>query len=319
VSSPCFESYEKKIYTHNDLTSQEWYQQYSRFVHLKGLGERSIKSYLSWIRQLAEHYPGKHLPDLKSGPVLDFLLHLQTQRQLNGSTVNQAVCALRTFYRDHLELKWRIWSKVKIKREEALPHVLTREEVARLLSTFRDGRYRAYFTLVYQTGLRMSEALSLRPKDIDAKRLVIRVRHGKGGKPREVPITPVLLSRLRSFWKYHRNARWLFPGVGRGWKSSGLSLRQAMHDCQHHMTKSSIWSAIRIAAAECGLSKTHEKISTHTLRHSYATHMLEGGTQLHQLSAYLGHSSLKPTLVYLHLTAVSETQARQALDTLAGV
>jgi integrase len=147
---------------------------------------------------------------------------------------------------------------------------------------------------------------------------VVRVRHGKGGKSREVPITPVLLSRLRTFWKFHRNERWLFPGVGRGWKSSGITLRQAMHDCGHHMTKASIWSAIKVATAECGLSKTHDKISTHTLRHSYATHMLEGGTQLHQLSAYLGHSSLKPTLVYLHLTAMSEAQARQALDTLPG-
>lgn len=256
---------------------------------------------------------------MESGPVLDFLLHLQTGRNLKGSTVNQALCALRTLYRDHLGFEWGIWSEVKIKREEALPHVLTREEVARLLDTFRDGRYRAYFTLVYQTGLRLSEALSLKPKDIDGERLVIRVRHGKGGKPREVPISPALLARLRTFWKSHRNKDWLFPGVGRGWKSSGITLRQALHDCRHHMTKSSIWTAIKVAAAESGLSKKHDHISTHTLRHSYATHMLEGGAQLHQLSAYLGHSSLKPTLAYLHLTSMGEAQARAALTTLPGV
>jgi integrase len=304
---------------HDGLTSQKWYQQYSRFVQLKGLGERSIKSYLGWIRQLHDHYPDHHLPDLKSGEVLDFLLHLQAERNLAGSTTNQALCALRTFYRDHLGFKWKIWSKVKIRREEPLPHVLTREEIARLLRTFRDGRYRAYFTLVYHTGLRLSEALALHPKDIDSKRFVVHVRHGKGGKPREVPIAPALVDRLRVFWEYHRNKDWLFPGVGRGWKSSGITIQQALHDCQHHMTKASIWSAIKIASAESGLSKHHQKITTHTLRHSYATHMLEGGTQLHQLSAYLGHSTLKPTLIYLHLTAISEEQARVALATLPGV
>ena len=309
----------QKNHSSNDLTSSKWYQEYSRFVQLKGLGDRSIKSYLGWIRQLADHYPQHHLPVLKSSQVLDFLLHLQTARNLKGSTVNQAVCALRTFFRDHLGHRWKIWSKIKIKREEPLPHVLTRDEVALLLATFRDGRYRAYFTLIYQTGLRLSEALSLKPKDIDGSRLVIRVRHGKGGKPREVPITSALLERLRTFWKSHRNKDWLFPGTGRGWKSSGITLRQALHDCRHHMTKASIWTAIKVATAECGLTKKHDQISTHTLRHSYATHMLEAGTQLHQLSAYLGHSSLKPTLVYLHLTAMSEAQARAALDTLPGV
>jgi len=164
----------------------------------------------------------------------------------------------------------------------------------------------------------MSEALQIKPTDIDSKRLVIRVLYGKGGKPREVPITPHLLQRLRRFWSFHRNQKWLFPGVGRGWKSSGVTLQQAMHDCPHHMTKSSIWTAIKVAAAECGLSKTHEQVSTHTLRHSYATHLLESGIHIRQLSSYLGHSSLKPTLVYLHLTEVSDAQARAALATLPG-
>ena len=214
-------------------------------------------------------------------------------------------------------MRWKIWSKIKIKREEPLPHVLTRDEVTKLLRTFRDGRYRAYFTVVYQCGLRLSEALAIKPQHIDSKRLVIRVVNGKGGKQREVPITPELLARLRVFWKSHRNPDWLFPGVGRGWKISGKSLRDAMHEARHHMTKASVWAAIKVAKAESGLSRTHEQVSTHTLRHSYATHMLEGGASVRQVAAYLGHSSLKPVMVYLHLTAVSEEQARVALHTLA--
>lgn len=278
---------------------------------------RSEKTYLGWVRQLSAHYPEHSLPSLSSREVLDFLLHLQNERELKPSTLNQAVCALRTLYRDHLGISWKIWSKIKIKREEPLPHVLTRGEVARLLGTFRDGRYRAYFTVVYQCGLRMSEALSIKPQHIDSQRLTLRVVNGKGGKQREVPISPELLQRLRTFWKSHRNPDWLFPGTGRGWKSSGISLRDALHRSDHPMTKASVWAAIKVAKAECGLSRTHEKLTIHTLRHSYATHMLEAGTSVRQVAAYLGHSSLKPVMVYLHLTQVSEQQARFALSTLA--
>lgn len=288
------------------------------FVELKGLRERSTKSYLGWVHQLIAHYGDEDICQLSSRQVLDFLIHLKNDRKLAGGTLNQAVCALRTFYRDHLGLKWKVWSKIKIVRDEPLPHVLTREDVARLLGSFRDGRYRAYFTVVYQCGLRMSEALHIRPQDIDGKRLVIRITEGKGGKSREVPISPELLQRLRIFWKSHGNTRWLFPGVGRGWKSSGLSLRDALHRSKHAMTKASVWTAIKLAKAETGLDKKHAKLTIHTLRHSYATHMLEAGVHVRQVAGYLGHSSLKPTMVYLHLTAVSEEQARAALTTLAG-
>jgi len=278
-----------------------------------------VKTYLGWVSQLAGHYPGLDLPDLGSREVLDFLLHLQAERKLSGSTLNQAVCALRTLYRDHLGKPWKIWAKIKIQREEPLPHVLVREDVARLLRTFRDGRYRAYFTLVYQCGLRMSEALHIRPRDIDSKRMVLRVTHTKGGKPREVPISPELIARLRLLWAWHRNPDWLFPAPGRGWKGSGISLQQTLHDSRKPMTDSSVWAAFKVAKHECGLMKRHEKLCIHTLRHSYATHMLDAGTSLRQISAYLGHSSLKPTLVYLHLTEISEQKARVALATLPGV
>ena len=249
--------------------------------------------------------------------MLDFLIHLQDVKKLRPSTLNQAVCALRTLFRDHLALEWDIWKKIRIRRDEPLPHVLTREEVAKLLGTFHDGRYRAYCTVVYQCGLRLSEALCIKPKHINGERLVIYIPKTKNRKAREVPITPRLLERLRKFWASHRNEAWLFPGVGRGRKSSGLSLSQAMHRSAHAMTSASVWAAIKVATAECGLSRTHDHISTHTLRHSFATHMLEGGASVRQVAAYLGHSTLKEVMRYLHLTEISEQAARSALDTLA--
>lgn len=259
------------------------------------------------------------MPAIDSRQVLEFLVHLQTQRKLAGATLNQAICALRTLYRDHLDKRWKIWAKIKIKRVEPLPHVLTRPEIDKLLNTFHDGRYRAYFTLVYQCGLRMSEALHVRPKDINSKRNVLNVYHTKGGRPRQEPISPQLIVRLRRFWRWHRNPDWLFPGPGRGWNSSGISLRQALHDSRKPMTKASVWAAIKVAKYQSGLMQHHQKICIHTLRHSYATHMLESGASVRQVAAYLGHTTLKPTMVYLHLTEVSEQKARKALATLPGV
>ena len=255
-------------------------------------------------------------PSLGPDRVLDFLVHLQDGRKVKPSTLNQALCALRTLYRDHLDLDWDIWKKIKIRRTEPLPHIISREEVTLLLRTFRDARYRAYCTVVYQCGLRLSEARNIKIGDIKTKRLAIRIPKGKGSKAREVPISPELLHRLRKFWAAHRNPVWLFPGTGRGWKGAGLTLREALHRSPKPMSKAGIWQAINVAKAECGLSLRHEKLCTHTLRHSYATHMIEGGASVRQVAAYLGHSTLKQVMVYLHLTEISEQQARVALATL---
>ncbi len=165
----------------------------------------------------------------------------------------------------------------------------------------------------------MSEALHIRPKDIDSRRNILRIKHTKGGKPREVPLNPALIIRLRRFWKWHGNLHWLFPASGRGWKGSCIPLKDALHNGQKPMSASSVQAAMRIAKHESGLMKHHEKVCIHTLRHSYATHMLEAGTSVRQVAAYLGHTTLKPTMVYLHLTEVSEEKARAALATLPGI
>jgi len=280
------------------------------------LSDKTKQDYLRWIRQLDFHYPGSATTRLGKRQVLGFLVHLQQERKLEGSSVNQALCAVRLFYRDHLGRDWDIWKKIKIHRTEPLPHILSRDEVAMLLRAFREGRYRAYFTVVYQCGLRLSEALNIKPKHIDGERLVIRIPKGKGSKAREVPITPELHQRLRAFWSQHRNPEWLFPGVGRAWKQKGLTLREALGSHPKPMSKAGVWAAMKLAKIESGLDKKHEVLRVHTLRHSYATHMLEGGASVRQVAAYLGHSSLKPVLVYLHLTEISEEKARVAQATL---
>ena len=295
-----------------------------RFIALRNLSVRSQQTYLCWLRQIDRYYPKVPTPGLSPDQVLDFLHHIQSVRKLAPSTVNQALCAMRSFFRDHLghsdanREPWDIWRKIKIKRTEPLPHVLTREEVDLLLGTFRESRFRAFFTVVYQCGLRLSEATHLRPCDIKEQRLTIRITNAKGGKQREVPISQRLYDRLSRFIKAHGNPDWVFPGLGRGWKSSQMTKAEAMGAGKKPYSNATVQAALKVAAAECGLSRKHEKVCTHTLRHSYATHLLDAGTSVIQVSAYLGHSSLKQTMVYLHLTQVSEAKARAALDTLAG-
>jgi len=166
--------------------------------------------------------------------------------------------------------------------------------------------------------MRLGEASRIRPKHINGQRLVIHIPKTKSRKAREVPITPELLGRLRGFWCAHRNPDWLFPGLGRGPKRSNAATRNALGASKQPISHASIWNAINAAAAECGLSKKHEQVTTHTLRHSFATHLLDAGASPRQVAAYLGHSSLKQTMVYLHLTEISEQKSREALHTLAG-
>lgn len=247
---------------------------------------------------------------------MDFLVYLQKERELSPGSINQALHALKVYYAKHLGKDWTMWSVLKIKQTKSLPNVLTREEVNLLLMSFRDARYRAFFTVIYQCGLRLTEALNIKPKDINERRLVIRIRVTKGGDEREVPITPELHARLRAFWDAHQNPDWLFPATSGGIKA-GMSKREAMRVCKNHMGIGGIYSALNATKHECGLMKQHHKITVHTLRHSYATHLLEAGCSLKQVSGYLGHKDLRATEVYLHLTEMSETKGRKAIRTLA--
>jgi integrase len=303
------------------ITSQPWYQDFVRFVELKDLQPRSRKTYLNWLRQLARHCEPAAPEDLRESEVLDFLIALRTERKLKDSTVNQAVCALRTFYRDHLEREWQGWNKIKIRRDQPLPNVMSREEVGKLLGAVRENRFRAIFTVMYHCGLRLSEATHVQPGHIDGKRRVLRVVNGKGGKSREVPVSDELLARLRCFWKAHRNEEWLFPGVGRRWKTSQFTKAQAMGRCKKPMSNASVQNAMKMTVLSLGWKRGGGKrsISCHTLRHCFATHLLDSGVSIRLVSQYLGHASLIPTMVYLHLTEVSESKARDVLAKFPGL
>lgn len=289
------------------------YDKFYEHVHSKAYSSRSRDSYLRWVQRLDEYYPKKALSRLKEREVLDYLIHLRDEQSLAAATVNQALVPIRILYRDVLGRQWKIWSEFHLQRREPLPSVLTRDEVRQVLACVHEGRFKAILSLVYHCGLRLSEACKLKPTDIDAGRGVVRVRAGKGGKHREVPICPEMIQRLRTFWKHHRNRQWMFPGVGRGWKQKGMSQAQAMQQATVPMSSSAVQMAMRIIRANSGLTKP---FTVHTLRHSFATHLLEQGVSIRQVSRYLGHSELKSTLVYLHVTELSEEGGRQSQSEL---
>jgi len=303
------------------ITSQAWYKEFTAFVELRDLSARTRKSYLSWVRRLSAHYGGKSIRRLGEAKVRDFLLHLKVERELKDPTVNQALCALRCCYRDHLGRDWQCWKAIKFHREQLLPNIISREEMITLLGSIRQGRFRALFTLMHHCGLRLSECTRLKPGHIDGKRRVLRVINGKGGKSREVPISEELLVRLRRYYRAHRNPEWLFPGVGRGWTPQRCSLAEAMHRARNPISNSSVQNALKAVVLALGWQARggRRAITCHTLRHCYATFLLEDGVSVRLVSQYLGHASLKPTMVYLHLTELSESKARKALCCFPGL
>ena len=179
----------------------------------------------------------------------------------------------------------------------------------------REPRFRTCLRLMYHCGLRVSEAVSLQIPDLRGKQSppLIHVRNAKGAKDRFVPIAPQMMQELRDWWRTHRHPKFLFPSPGRGWADRSESLSQSLSRSTAPMSVSSVQMAFRLARAATALNPAS---TTHTLRHSYATRLVEHGINLSQISKYLGHESVETTVIYTHLTAVSEAKTQAALKAL---
>jgi site-specific recombinase XerD len=251
---------------------------------LRGMAVRTQETYIDAVARLARHY--KRSPDtLSAEQVQEFLLHLLRERRLSRSTVNQYGCAFRFFYGSVLALDGQQFHIPLGAAPQRLPEILSREEIARLFAVTTRPAARTFLMLAYGTGLRLSELRHLRVADIDshADRMCIRVVQGKGGKDRYVPLAQDVLQLLRSWWHSAHPRLWLFAGHGDG--------SQPINDA----TAQKWYQAARSRA---GITK---RGGIHTLRHCYATHLLEAGADLHSLSQWLGHRHVSTTSRYLHL------------------
>lgn len=284
---------------------------FAETLKLRTLARATQEEYLRFVRKLAVRHGGDPC-GLNEAQVREHLLHLQTAHKYSPSSMRTAVAAMRAYFGLHLGHPWKLFDLVRSPSAKTLPQVLTREEVQRLFSVVREERFLVAFRLIYACGLRIGEAIQLEVGDLrQPERVHIRA-HAKGHKERYIPLPPAMLAELRAWWKMHRHPRWIFPGVGRGWRENPGGIER-LGRAVEPMGKGSVEHCLRLARVEARLP---EKTVVHTLRHSYATHLLEEGVSIRLISAYLGHSSLETTMIYLHLTAVNEAGAREAVARL---
>ena len=275
-------------------------------LQLAGLSQRTQEAYLRAVRQLADHFHTP--PDRLSEPqVREYFLHLKNDKKFASASLVIAYCGIKFFYSHTAPRDWPTLQRLRVRKEQRLPDVLSVDEVRRLIAAVRTPHHRTFFWTVYSLGLRLEEGLHLQIGDIDGERMLVHVRRGKGAKDRYVPLPGRTLKALREYWATHRHPTWLFPARGRD------GHRAATAD--HPMTRSSVQKAMSRVVHELGFKKA---VSIHTLRHSYATHLLEAGVNLRLIQQYLGHSSLGTTMVYLHLTTASQEQAVARIETLMG-
>lgn len=262
-------------------------------LRVRNYSPRTIDTYIRQVTRFAKHY-GRSPKELGPEDIRTYQVHLLEQNT-SWTVFNQTVCALRFLYRVTLQRSWPVEHLPYGKRAKSLPVVLSQEEVLRFLTAVDDPKYRMALTTGYAAGLRISELLQLRTEDIDSARMMIHVEHGKGKKARLVMLSQVLLDQLRAYWRVERPTTWLFPGRKR----------------QKPLCQRTICEACRRAREAADLRK---HITPHTLRHCFATHLLEAGTDIRTVQALLGHASLSSTMIYTHVRRRLITATRSPLD-----
>lgn len=266
-------------------------------LRLRGLSLKTQEAYVLAIQPLAGHY---HKPpdQITEAELRQYLLYLQDVKHASPSTITVSLSAIKFLFQQTLQREWPTLQFVRPPREKKLPVVLSVNEVTRLLRAVRERRYQMCLSTLYSCGLRLQEGLHLQLGDLDGERHLVHVRHGKGNKDRYVPLPDPLLVQLRVFWRSHRHPTWVFPGRAPAGQASAAP-----------MSPDGVQRAMQAARVASGITKP---ATVHTLRHSYATHLLEAGVNLRVIQAYLGHASPTTTALYTHLT-------RQVEDRVVGL
>jgi len=268
-------------------------------LKIRNYAPGTIESYVTRVRQFARYF-GKSPEHLGPAHIRKYQVHLVNQEKASWTKFNQTVCALRFLYRVTLGKDWSITHIPYPRQPKKLPVVLSMAEVGKLLEAVMNLKCRTVLETIYAAGLRISEAVNLRVADIDSSRMVLRIVQGKGRKDRYVTLSPTLLGKLRKYWKVYRPRDFLFPG------SSPHS----------PLSAAAVQKALLYARQIAGIRKP---IKSHTLRHSYATHLLEAGVDLRTIQILLGHRSLNTTAIYLHVATKKLRQTARDNDLLEAV
>ena len=264
-------------------------------LRIRNLSKGTQENYVHQVARFARHFD-RSPEELGPEHIRAWQVHL-VERGVSWSLLNQAVCALRFFYTVTLGRDWAVRHIPYAKKEKKLPVVLSTAEVQRLLAAVTNPKHHAILLLAFSGGLRVSEVTHLRLEDIDSERMVINIRGGKGKKDRFVPLSPILLEQLRSYWRTSRPKPFLFPGA----------------DPHQPINRGTVAAMCRAAAQRAGLGK---RVTPHTLRHCFATHHLDAGADLRIVQMLLGHGSLKTTALYLHVSTKRLQDMPTPLDLL---
>jgi site-specific recombinase XerD len=246
----------------------------------------TIRSYVQIVDAFRQH-SGARLDRITPAQLRRYHLFLLEERRLAIGTVVTQICALRFFCRYVLKRRDVREDLPYPKERLRLPVVLSPEEVQRLIAHAKNLYHRTLLLTLYGAGLRRAEVCELKVRDIDSHRMVLRVERGKGGRDRDIPLSPTLLAALREYYRWMRPQTYLFPGTRHGWRTDAP------------ITAKVVWDAVQYATRKAGIAK---RVTPHTLRHTYATHLLEAGADLRTIQLLLGHADLSHTTVYLHLS-----------------
>lgn len=266
-------------------------------LKLRNRSPRTIQSYIAHVANFARYF-GKSPELLGLEEIRQYQVYLAERRKVSWSNYNQAVCALRFFYRHTLGRDWTVGHIPFPRQPKKLPVVLSQAEVKRLLAAVRNYKLRVLLMTTYAAGLRLSEVIHLLVTDIDSQRMVIRVRQGKGQKDRYVMLSPELLRELRLYWRQERPTTWLFPGKHNEQPIHAAVVQRVCHQAGQH----------------AGLTKP---VNMRCLRHSFATHLLEAGTNIRVIQTLLGHSCVSTTQIYTRVSTQTLRDTVSPFDFLA--
>jgi len=288
----------------NDEKFNRYYDIHCKHLRLKGYQPKTIEAYSRAIRRIGAYFDC-NLDQLSESQLLDYFTDLLDR--LSWSAVKLDLYGLKFFYTHVLKKEWHDIPLIKPPKAVRIPDIVTPDEAQLLFMSTRKLSYRVFFFTLYSMGLRLGEGLNLQLGDIDATHMRVHIRDAKGSKDRFVPLPEYVLRVLREFWSVHRHPQFLFPSRKRG-------LRH-VNEAATPMDRGGVQVAMTTVVRELNLKK---RISCHSLRHSYATHLLEAGVDLLELQKILGHVSILTTARYTHLTAVTEhnsfTQINQLMD-----
>jgi len=265
-------------------------------LELKGYSPKTQTAYLGYMKNFVRYF-GRSPAKMGEEEIREYLYHLITGKDLGDSSINSAYSALKFFYETTLCRDWNVAKIPRRKTEKRLPVVLDGSEIKQLLAVTANLKHRVILMTTYSAGLRVSETAHLKVSDVDSKRMQLLVAQGKGKKDRYALLSPVTLNLLRDYWRQYRPTIWLFPGR---LSNSPISTR-------------TIQKVFENAKRKAGIKKP---ATVHTLRHSFATHLLEAGTDIYRVQKLMGHTTPKTTAIYIHLRRQDLLKVVSPLDSL---